>query len=131
MSLPPVVAPPQPERPTRVRAVVIDPAARTIDEGDMAATVPALEALVGAPPVEFFRAPGGNIYGDKFVRRNASLWRKEDIALPGRCVIVGVSNDHTYMIDATISLDNLRRTIHFNDYGSRDWVRYGPGPASD
>jgi hypothetical protein len=45
------IEPPPPVRPSKVRTIVIDPESRSIDEMEMQATVPALEALLRAPPL--------------------------------------------------------------------------------
>ena len=124
------IEPPSPARPSKVRTVVIDPESRTIDEIEMQATVPALEALLGAPPLEYFRVPGGNIYGNQFVVENASLWRKEDFVFPGRVVIVGVAEDDSHMLDATIALNNLRETVEFRNAGSDEWVHYASSASA-
>ena len=78
-------------RPSKVRAIVIDPESRSIDEIEMQATVPAPEALLRAPPLLYFRVCGGNLYGNRFATTAALLWRKENFVFPGRVVIVGVA----------------------------------------
>jgi hypothetical protein len=67
------IVPAPPVRPSKVRVVVMDPEIRTIDEMEMQATAPALEALVGAAFMEYFRVPGGNIYGSQFLARARSI----------------------------------------------------------
>lgn len=112
------------------RVVVIDPESRTIDEMEMQATVPALEALVRAPPLLYFRVPGGDIYGSQFLAKTPSQWRKEDFVFPGRVVIVGVAADYSHMFDATIALNVLRETVEFRSAGSDEWVHYNASSAS-
>jgi hypothetical protein len=124
------IVPASPVRPSKVRVVVMDPEIRTIDEMEMQATASALEALVGAAFMEYFRVPGGNIYGSQFLARAPSLWRKEDLVFPGRVVIVGVTDDYSHMFDTTIALDNLRKTVEFRSAGSDEWVRYSAASTS-
>jgi hypothetical protein len=112
----------EPARPCRVRAIVIDPESRSIDETEMQATVPALEALVRAPPLLYFRVRGDNIYGNRFATMAAPLWRKGDFVFPGRVVIVGVAEDESHMLDASIELNMLRDTVEFSSTDSEEWV---------
>jgi hypothetical protein len=58
------------------------------------------------------------------------LWRKEDFVFPGRVVIVGVAEDDSHMLDATIALNNLRETVKFRNAGSDEWVHYNASSAS-
>lgn len=127
VSILPKVVPPEPVWPTVVRAIVVDPVERIIIEVEMQATVPAMEKLLRAPPLLYCRVNGGNLYGDSFERKNPSLWRKEHFTFPGRVVIVGVSEDDTHMVDATISLSNLRETIQFKVSNSSEWISYSAG----
>ena len=124
------IEPPPPVRPSKVRTIVIDPESRSIDEMEMQATVPALEALLRAPPLLYFRVCGGNLYGSRFATTTALLWRKEDFVFPGRVVIVGVAEDDSHMLDATIALNNLRETVKFRNAGSDEWVHYNASSAS-
>jgi hypothetical protein len=120
----------EPARPSKVRVVVIDPGSRSIEETEMQATVPALETLLRAPPLLYFRVAGGNLYGDRFATSKALLWRKDDFVFPGRVVIVGVAEDDSHMLDATNALSNLRETVKFRNADTDEWVHYNASSTS-
>jgi hypothetical protein len=96
----------------------------------MLSTVSALEALVRAPPLLYFRVAGGDLYGDRFAASRTLLWRKEDFVFPGRVVVVGVAEDYSHMFDASIALNNLRETVEFRSADSDEWARYSAASAS-
>jgi hypothetical protein len=117
------VVPPSP--PTRMRAILIEPEKGIIEEVEIAAGMHGIERLLGMPVGPHFRLPHEDLVMlPKFPPKVAWNRRKEDLAFPCRCVIVGSDPANDFFADVAISIENLRTSVQFRGPGERRWTRY-------
>jgi hypothetical protein len=114
-----------PSPPTSMRAIVIDPRLGLVEEQAIAPHMPAAERLLGGVHDWHIRLPTGDyLLSAKTDREYCGQFRYGDLALYGRCVIVG--HDHTtdYFDDVAMTVDHLRERVEFRGPEDKHWIRY-------